>query len=79
MERALDPHLAWNDLVLGSTPLGTAINVAFKRRFGPEQAQLGRRRARDLRPRDPRQPLRLRPGAPPGPTGCARSTTSSGR
>ncbi|MGG5820451.1 hypothetical protein [Falsiroseomonas sp. HW251] len=34
MEVALDPHLAWNDLVLGSTPLGQAINDPYQRRFG---------------------------------------------
>lgn len=34
MEVALDPHLAWNDLVIGSTPLGQAINDAYHKRFG---------------------------------------------
>ena len=34
IERALDPHLAWNDLCLGSTPVGIAINEAYKQRFG---------------------------------------------
>lgn len=34
MEAALDPHLAWNDLVLGSTPLGQAMDEPYRRRFG---------------------------------------------
>jgi hypothetical protein len=31
---ALAPHLAWNDLVLGSTPIGLALNQPFHERFG---------------------------------------------
>lgn len=34
MEIALDPHLSWNDLVLGSTKIGEAINKHFASRFG---------------------------------------------
>ena len=34
MEIALDPHLAWDDLVLGSTPLGEAMNDHYRRRHG---------------------------------------------
>jgi hypothetical protein len=34
MEVALDPHLAWNDLVLGSTPLGQAMDDPYRQRFG---------------------------------------------
>ncbi len=34
MEVALDPHLAWNVLGLGSTPLGQAINDPYQKRFG---------------------------------------------
>jgi hypothetical protein len=31
---ALEPHLAWNDLVLGTTPLGVKINDPYLKRFG---------------------------------------------
>ena len=31
---ALYPHLAWNDLVLGSTPTGRALDQPFHERFG---------------------------------------------
>lgn len=31
---ALAPHLAWNDVVLGSTPIGRALNQPFRERFG---------------------------------------------
>lgn len=31
---ALAPHLAWNDLVLGATPIGHALHQPFRERFG---------------------------------------------
>jgi hypothetical protein len=31
---ALSPSLAWNDIVLGSTPIGLALNQPFHERFG---------------------------------------------
>lgn len=34
MEIALDPHLRWDDLVLGSTPLGEAMNDPYRHRHG---------------------------------------------
>lgn len=34
LERALDPYLAWNDLILGTTEIGTAMNDAYRNRFG---------------------------------------------
>ena len=34
MAHALDPFLAWDDIVLGATPRGHAINLAYKQRFG---------------------------------------------
>jgi hypothetical protein len=34
IEMALDPHLAWNDLILGSSPLGQGINRAYRTRHG---------------------------------------------
>lgn len=34
MEVALDPYLPWDDLVLGSTSLGEAMNLAYWRRHG---------------------------------------------
>jgi len=34
MEIALDPYLRWDDLVLGSTPLGEAMNDHYRRRYG---------------------------------------------
>lgn len=34
MEIALDPYLSWDDLVLGSTVLGEAMNDAYRRRHG---------------------------------------------
>ena len=34
MELALAPHLAWNDLVLGTTELGQAMKGPYQRVFG---------------------------------------------
>lgn len=34
MEVALDRHLGWQDLILGSTPLGHAANAAYRGRHG---------------------------------------------
>lgn len=34
VEVALAPHLAWDDLILGSTPLGFAMNLAYHQRHG---------------------------------------------
>jgi hypothetical protein len=34
MERALDPHLAWNDLILGSSVLGESVQTAYSHKFG---------------------------------------------
>jgi hypothetical protein len=34
MELALAPHLAWNDLILGSTELGQAMNGPYQRAHG---------------------------------------------
>ncbi|HEY5049165.1 MAG TPA: sulfotransferase family 2 domain-containing protein [Rhizomicrobium sp.] len=34
IERALDPHLAWNDLILGGSPFGERIQGPYKKRFG---------------------------------------------
>lgn len=34
MEVALDPHLSWEDIVLGSTLLGEAMNDPYRRRYG---------------------------------------------
>jgi hypothetical protein len=34
MEVALEPHLAWNDLLLGSTPFGEAASRHYGPRFG---------------------------------------------
>ncbi len=32
IETALEPHLAWDDLILGSTEFGTALQVAYMKR-----------------------------------------------
>jgi hypothetical protein len=34
IERALDPHLAWNDLILGGSPFGEKIQQPYSRKFG---------------------------------------------
>src|SRR5215469_11368082 len=34
VERALDQHLAWNDLILGGSPLGEKIQAPYSARFG---------------------------------------------
>jgi hypothetical protein len=34
VEQALDPYLAWNDLILGGSPFGERIQSPFKKRFG---------------------------------------------
>jgi hypothetical protein len=34
VEVALAEHLAWDDLILGSTPLGHAMNMAYRDRYG---------------------------------------------
>jgi hypothetical protein len=34
MERALDPYLEWNDLIVGSSPLGESIQGPFAHKFG---------------------------------------------
>jgi len=34
VEAALEPTLAWNDLLLGSTPFGEACNLHYRHRFG---------------------------------------------
>jgi hypothetical protein len=34
MEVGLEPHLSWNDISLGSTTVGFAVQVAYERRFG---------------------------------------------
>jgi hypothetical protein len=34
VERALDPHLAWNDLILGGSPFGEKIQQPYAKRFG---------------------------------------------
>lgn len=34
MERALAPHLAWNDIILGTTELGAAMQEAYAKRYG---------------------------------------------
>ena len=34
ISRALDPHLTWNDVLLGSTDYGEAIQPHYKKRFG---------------------------------------------
>jgi hypothetical protein len=34
MELALAPHLAWNDLILGTTDIGQAIKRPYEREFG---------------------------------------------
>jgi hypothetical protein len=34
VEQALDPHLAWNDLILGGSPFGERIQAPFQKRFG---------------------------------------------
>jgi hypothetical protein len=34
VERALDPHLAWNDLILGGSVFGEKIQQPYSRRFG---------------------------------------------
>jgi hypothetical protein len=33
IERALDPHLAWNDLILGGTPFGEKVQKAYAPRY----------------------------------------------
>ncbi len=34
IESALEPHLKWNDLILGTTALGEAMNAPFLERYG---------------------------------------------
>jgi hypothetical protein len=34
VEQALDPYLAWNDLILGGTPFGERIQGPYKKKFG---------------------------------------------
>ncbi|WP_343079636.1 sulfotransferase family 2 domain-containing protein [Ostreiculturibacter nitratireducens] len=34
VEEALAPTLSWSDLILGTTPLGEAMNEAFRERYG---------------------------------------------
>ena len=34
IERALDPHLAWNDLILGGSPFGEKIQQPYAKKFG---------------------------------------------
>jgi hypothetical protein len=34
IERALDPHLEWNDLILGGSPFGERIQQAYSKKFG---------------------------------------------
>src|SRR5215469_2544795 len=34
VEQALDPHLAWNDLILGGSQFGEKIQGAYQKRFG---------------------------------------------
>jgi hypothetical protein len=34
VEQALDPFLAWNDLILGGSPLGERIQAPYKKKFG---------------------------------------------
>lgn len=34
VEFGLDPFLSWNDVILGSTPLGEAISFHYRQRFG---------------------------------------------
>ena len=34
MEQALAPHLSWNDLILGTTELGTAMNADYMNQYG---------------------------------------------
>ncbi|MGD0191533.1 MAG: sulfotransferase family 2 domain-containing protein [Rhizomicrobium sp.] len=34
VEQALDPHLAWNDLILGGSPFGERLQAPYKKRFG---------------------------------------------
>ncbi|HEY3638812.1 MAG TPA: sulfotransferase family 2 domain-containing protein [Rhizomicrobium sp.] len=34
VERALDPHLAWNDLILGGSAFGERIQAAYMKKFG---------------------------------------------
>ncbi len=34
VEQALDPFLAWNDLILGGSPLGERMQVPYQARFG---------------------------------------------
>jgi hypothetical protein len=34
VERALDPHLAWNDLILGGSPFGEKIQQPYAKKFG---------------------------------------------
>lgn len=34
VEQALEPHLAWNDLILGGSPLGERMQGAYSKRFG---------------------------------------------
>ena len=34
VERALDPHLAWNDLILGGSPFGEKIQQPYTKKFG---------------------------------------------
>jgi hypothetical protein len=34
VEQALDPFLAWNDLILGGSPLGERMQAPYKKKFG---------------------------------------------
>lgn len=34
LENALDPHLAWNDLILGGSPFGEKIQQPYQKKFG---------------------------------------------
>jgi hypothetical protein len=34
LENALDPHLAWNDLILGGSPFGERIQQFYTKKFG---------------------------------------------
>jgi hypothetical protein len=34
IEAALEPHLSWDDIILGSTEFGTTIQIAYEKRFG---------------------------------------------
>ena len=33
IEKALDPHLAWNDLIIGGSQYGEAIQAAYRKKF----------------------------------------------